>query len=435
MSQEFKCPYHTRDVLPEDHQYHTYIKKVVRHRSRQGGIRRITTPTFEDKDIFETLLGKEQFQKIENLFMRIKRPESNKICLMRPNLVFGILRSYVEQRMEELPKPIELYAFEKAYLKRADRNHEFDTYTVVILGEDDPVLDTQLIKLGLIIFKDLKIEKKVKLHLNTLGCPNCLPKYINNLEQHYYGKEHSMCQKCQEDLKRGDLLKLLNCPEEDCQILAKVAPKIQDYLCKDCSDHFERLNKFLEALEIKYELDATLLPSIHFYQKTYFEFRVNDKTILQGGRFDQLLEKICDEQTPAVGFELCISSLVEVLKEEGLKVPYKDNVHVFLAQLGADAKEKSLPLLYKLREEGIKTVGAMGKGSMNQQIDLAHKMKVDYALILGQIEVNEGTIILRDMKKGKQKTIPFEKAISELKKLLGTKSLDKYKEGPDGMLT
>ncbi|MDD4351529.1 MAG: HisS family protein [Candidatus Gracilibacteria bacterium] len=433
MSSKLSNAKNTQDLLPEDHQYYTYIKKVVRHRSRQGGIRRITTPIYENKELIRTLLGDEQFNLLQDSFITAETGKEQYI--LRPALLFGMLRSYVQYKMSELPKPVELYSFEKAFFKRPGKLNQFDLYSVLIIGEEDPVIDAQLIKLARIIINDLKISNKVSLYFNVIGCNKCLPKYKQDLEQYYYGKEHTLCEKCNQNFAKAEYLALLDCQEEDCQILSKLAPKLPDYVCKDCKHHYERILEFLEALKIKHETSLTLLPKINCYDKVYFEFRYEDKVLIRGGRFDHLIEKLGDDPTPAAGFGMDIPAIVEAMKQEGLKVPFKDNIHVFLAQLGPDAKKKSLPLLYELREAGIKTVGAMGKGSMNQQIDLAHKLHVDYTLILGQMEVREGTIILRDMSKGKQKTMPFAKALPELKKLLGNKGLDKYKEGPDGMLS
>lgn len=431
MAKFFKTPAHTNDLLPEDQQYYTYIKKVVRHRSRQGGIRRITTPVFENESTIKTFLGEKTFKLASRNFYTVQHTDHESLIL-RPNLLFGMIRSYVEHQMQELPKPVELFAFEQAYLRRPGKSHEFDLYSVAIVGEEDPVLDAQLIQLVQIILKDLKVAELFQVHLSLIGCEQCRPKYLNDLEQYYYGKDHSLCTECQKQFAAGDYLGLLRCQEEDCQILAKLAPKLKAYVCKECKQHYERLREFLQALDIAYEEHEQL--SVPYYNKIYFEFKAGEREVVHGGRLDHLVEKLGGEPSPVSGLAMEIPALIEVMRGAGLKVPYKDNVHVFLAQLGPDAKKKSLPLLYKLREAGIKTVGAMGKGSMNQQIDLAHKLKVDYTLLLGQMEVMENTIILRDMKKGKQKTIPFDKALPELKKLLGVDQLDKYTEGQDGLI-
>ena len=228
-------------------------------------------------------------------------------------------------------------------------------------------------------------------------------------------------------------LRLLDCKQEDCQILAQIAPKLADYLCTECKDFHKDFKEFLDELEIKYVENPSLVRGLDYYTKTVFEFW--DKTsgaqnaIGGGGRYDGLIELMGGPSTPAVGFAGGIERIVANMKREKVRVPKKDDLHVFVAQLGGEAKKKCLPLIRDLREAGIKTMGALGKGSIKVQMRLADKFKVPYTVIIGLTEVREGTAIIRDMSVGTQRSVKFEDTVDAIVKLIGEKNRDMYTPG------
>lgn len=426
--QKFRTPKGVHDILPEDHQYYTFIKKAVRHRCRQAGMKRITTPIFEESGVFERSVGADT--DIVSKEMYTFTDKKGKTFALRPEGTAGVVRSYIQHGMGSLPQPVELYYFEPFFRydrPQKGRYRQFFQYGVEIIGESEPALDTQVIYLVHLINKDLGIADQFTIQLNTIGCRFCRPKYVEDLKNYYFGKERNLCESCKNRIETNPL-RLLDCKEEDCQILASLAPKIDQYLCEECKSFHEKVCDYLDELDLKYVKNPNLVRGLDYYTKTVFEFW--DKSsgaqnaIGGGGRYDGLVELLGGPPTPAVGVSVGIERLIYHMKEHGVQVPFKDNVHVFLAQLGPEAKKKSLKLLYELRDNGIKTVGALGKGSMKAQLRLADKFNADYALILGQMEVLEGNIILRDMKAGRQELIKQKNVIPELIKRVGEKNLD-----------
>ena len=210
-----------------------------------------------------------------------------------------------------------------------------------------------------------------------------------------------------------------------------MAPKLESVLSEESKELFKLLQEYLDEMGIKYELNPTLVRGLDYYTHTVFEY-FNKKEAGQnstggGGRYDGLIEQMGGQATPAIGYAAGLERIIDQMKEAGIRPPNKDKVAVFVAQLGLVAKKKSLPLINELREKGINTVGAVGKSSMKGQMSLADRLDARYSLILGQVEVKEGTIILRDMKRGSQETIPMDGIVDKMVELLGTKALTEKK--------
>ena len=225
-------------------------------------------------------------------------------------------------------------------------------------------------------------------------------------------------------------LRLLDSKEEDTQILLKSAPAFAQFLSDESKQYHETLLEYLTELDVTFEENPKLVRGLDYYTQTVFEFwdlsTGAQNAVGGGGRYDGLMELLGGKPTPGVGFAGGIERIIWHMKEAGVTVPNKDQVDVFVAQLGPEAKKACLQLVAKLRDFGIHTVGALGEASLKSQMRLADKFQSRYTLLLGKLEVKEGTIILRDMKAGKQKQIKFEEAIPQVVELLGKDNLDTY---------
>lgn len=432
-----KLPYQTpkgvHDILPKDHEYHTFIKKVVRHRCRQGGYRRITTPMFEFTDVFARGIGMES--DIVSKEMYTFTDKKNRSLTLKPESTAGVVRAYIQNNMANWPQPVELYYIEPHFRydrPQKGRFRQFWQFGFEVIGESDPALDAQVIQLSHKILDDLGIAQLFTLQLNSIGCMACRPAYTQILKDFYFGKERSLCADCKYRLDKNPL-RLLDCKEEDCQILAQIAPKLGDYLCDECKEYHADVKEFLTDLKIDYVENSSLVRGLDYYTKTVFEFW--DKTdgaqnaIGGGGRYDGLIELMGGQPTPACGFAAGMERIIANMKREKIRVPQKDDLHVFVAQLGQESKKRCLPLITDLREAGIRTMGALGKGSIKVQLRLADKFQVPYTVIIGLTEVREGTAIIRDMKVGTQKTVQMDAVVDEILELIGEENRDMYTPG------
>jgi histidyl-tRNA synthetase len=252
---------------------------------------------------------------------------------------------------------------------------------------------------------------------------------LEALKDYFIGKERQLPPLDQKRLETNPL-RLLDSKEEDTQILLKNAPKMEQFLDDESKKFHETLMEYLDELGVKYVLNPGLVRGLDYYTQTVFEFWDSSSgaqnAVGGGGRYDGLIELLGGKPTPGVGFAGGMERVIWHMKEAGVTVPNKDQVDVFVAQLGPEAKKKCISLVSQLREKGIHTVGALGEASLKSQMRLADKFEARYALLLGKMEVKEGTIIVRDMRAGKQKQMKFEDAIPEVEAMIGKKNLDKY---------
>lgn len=431
--QKLQTPQGIHDILPKDHEFFTFIKKVARHRCRQAGFRRITTPVLEYTEVFDRSIGEDT--DIVSKEMYTFEDKSGRSLTLKPEGTAGAVRAYIQHGMKEWPQPVELFYIEPHF--RYDRPQKgryrmFWQFGVEIIGESDPALDVQCIFLAWKIFKDLGVEDRFTLQINNIGSQKSREKYKEALVNYYVGKERNLCEDCQRRLHTNPL-RLLDCKNEDCQILAQLAPKFEDYRIPEDQEFHKMVKELLEEIGLEYVENPQLVRGLDYYTQTVFEFwdkeTGSQNAVGGGGRYDGLVEIMGGEPTPAVGFAIGLERLIAHMKAANVKVPSKDEVHVFVAQLGDEAKKKCLLLIDELRERGVRTVGALGKGSMKAQMRLADKFKVPYCLIMGATEVREGVVIVRDMSKGVQHSTPMKEVVDEVVELIGEDNLDTYSPG------
>lgn len=430
---KLQTPTGIHDILPKDHEYFTFIKKVVRHRARQAGFKRITTPILEYTEVFDRGIG--DSTDIVEKEMYTFQDKGERSLTLKPEGTAGVVRAYIQHGMKELPQPVELFYVEPHFRydkPQKGRYRMFWQFGFEILGEYDPALDVQCIFIAYKIFKDLGVEDAFTLQINNIGTAKSRAKYIEALQNYYTGKERNLCENCQKRLAKNPL-RLLDCKKEDCLILAELAPKFKDYRSKEDIESFDSVRAYLDELGIKYVENEKLVRGLDYYTQTVFEFWDREtgeqNAVGGGGRYDGLVELMGGEPTPGVGFAVGFERLIAAMKKNNIEVPSKDEMHIVVAQLGEEAKKKCLRLIDELRERGVHTIGALGKDSIKAQLRLADKFKVPYCLILGITEVRDGTIIIRDMSKGQQRYVKMTEVVDEVVRLIGENNLDKYSPG------
>jgi len=430
----FRTPKGTHDVLPDDQMYMTYIKKAVRHRARQAGYKRIDPPMFEYRGVFERGIGEHTDIVEKELFIVTgkQNADDGKQMALRPELTAGICRSYIENAMQQLPQPVELYAIGPCFRydrPQKGRYRQFHQLDLEVIGLKDPSLDAQLIHVVTNILSDLCILNRLTLQINNIGTAENRAAFTEALKDYFIGKERNLPP---DDLKRlqTNPLRLLDSKEEDTQILLRNAPVLSQYVSDESRQYHDTLLEYLTELGITFVENPGLVRGLDYYNQTVFEYwdasSGAQNAIGGGGRYDGLIELLGGKDTPGVGFAGGMERIIWHMKEAGVKVPNKDQVDVFVAQLGPEAKKKCLSLVSALRERGVHTVGALGEASLKSQMRLADKFEAKFTLLLGKLEVKESTIILRDMKAGKQKQIGIDEAIPQIIEALGKENLDTY---------
>lgn len=426
----FQSPKGVHDILPNDHEYYTYIKKIVRHRCRQAGFKRISTPMFEYTEVFKRTVG--EATDIVTKEMYTFEDRKGRSLTLKPEGTAPVCRAYVQHGMHNLPQPVELFYIEPFFRyerPQAGRYRQFWQFGFELIGETDSALDAQVILLAYRIYQDLGIADSLKLQINNIGDLESRKVYAEALRDYYYGKERYLSEEDKARLQKNPL-RILDSKHEDTMILNQSAPKFRDFISKESKEYHEEVMMFLKDLGIPFVENENLVRGLDYYNQTVFEFYDEKKggqnSVGGGGRFDGLIELLGGQPTPAIGFGMGLERVIAQMKRNKVRVPSKDQLHVFIAQLGKDAKRISIPLIDRLREKGIKAMGALGKPAIKNQLKIADRFKVPYCVLIGETEVREGKAIIRDMSVGTQTTVAFDKVVPEMIKRIGEKNLDFY---------
>lgn len=418
--------------MPDQQGWWSKISNAVDKLAASYGFSKIETPLIEQTKLFERSVG-ENTDIVQKEMYTLKTKGGDLLCL-RPEGTAPIVRAYLENGLFELPHPLKLYYFGPMFRYERPqflRYRQFWQFGFEIIGDKNPILDAQLIQLSFNIFRNLGLGK-VFLKINSIGCSQCRRPYKKILVNFYKKRLRGLCPDCKKRLKTNPL-RLLDCKEPKCQENILSAPATIDYLCEECRQHFKNVLEFLDEINLPYFLEPRLARGLDYYTKTVFEIfekkegkkektsqRQKEKEVALGGggRYDDLVEILGGESTPAVGAAFGIERIIHLLKKEKISPPNFYKPKVFLAQLGDLARKKGLVLFEKLLKEGISAAEAFSKESLKAQLKTADKLKVKFALILGQQEALNQKIILRDMETASQEEVPLEKIIQELKKKL-----------------
>ncbi len=427
-----------KDILPDEHAYYTIVKKAVRHRCRQAGYKRITTPILEDVRVFERGIGKATDvveKEMYTLETQSRKESKKKILALKPESTAGVVRAYIQNGMSSWSQPVQLYYIEPHFRHdnpQKGRYRQFWQYGIEVIGSRDPSVDAQVILLAQKILKDLKIADRFELQINTIGTPECRKKYEEALQNHFIGKERNLCEDCQRRVAKNPL-RILDCKKEDCQILASLAPKFDNFLDEESKEFYKKVLDLLDELEIKYIENKKLVRGLDYYCDIVFEFwdkeQGSKNAIGGGGRYDGLCEMLGGEPTPGIGFAFGIERIIAHLKETEIKPPNKDKLHIFVTCLGDLAKQKAIKIISDLQDAGIHTLGSLGKASMRAQLRMANKFEADWTIILGEIEVLDNVAIIRNMTESSQINVPLNEIVERMIEKIGKENLDRYSLG------
>jgi histidyl-tRNA synthetase len=417
----FQAPRGTRDILPEEHVYFSYLENIFKSTVEAAGFRRITTPAFEETGLFSRGVGKGT--DIVEKEMYTFDDKSNNSLTLRPEGTAPVVRAYLEDGMQSWSQPVKLYYYMPMYRyerPQAGRYREHWQFGYEMIGDGDPIADVTIISTATRVYKKLGLGDNVRLQLNTIGDSTCRPKYIKELKEYYKKNLSKVCPACKVRYESNPL-RLLDCKEEKCQPIIEEAPQIINFLCKDCHEHFKGVLELLDEINITYEINPKLVRGFDYYTRTVFEFWTEKDgfAVGGGGRYDKLVELLGGKPTPALGFSAGIDRLAEVVKNEPeADIKVERRVDVFVAQLGGDARKSCLKLLNGLWDENIMAEGCLDKGSIGEQLSMANRLNAKYSMIMGQKEAFDETVIIKEMISGNQEIYPQNQVIKEIKKRL-----------------
>lgn len=407
-----------RDILPEAASVWNLFRTVMRRMEEEYGFSRIETPAVENAALFERSAG-ESSDIVERQMYSVKAGAGDRLVL-RPEFTAPVARAYIEHGMAHLPQPVKL-CYEGTLYRHEQpqegRYREFRQAGFEIMGgESDPAYDAQTIMLACRFLKEAGLSK-LAVHVNSIGCRQCRLLYRKKLVEHY--KNRPACKTCRRRLVSNPL-RVLDCKEKGCEETKKTAPGMIDSLCAPCRGHFKLVLEYLDEVKVPYMLNPHLVRGLDYYNRTVFEIFAegNDSALGGGGRYDYLVETLGGKSTPAVGCAIGLDRVALALEKAGIAVSERKPAKVFFITIGDLAKKKGLGLIESLRRAGIRVEESLGKDSLKGQLSVADKRGAELALIFGQMEAFEESIIIRDLETGAQETVLLAKLVESVKKRL-----------------
>lgn len=412
------------DILEDDYTYYQNVYDKAEEIASYYGFRPIQIPHLERTEIFTAGVGA-LTDIIEKEMYSLKTRGGDKLSL-RPEFTAGMMRSYLEHGMHTLPQPV-MFSLKGSAFRHENpqkkRLREFQQFDLEILGEEKPIAETIIIQVGSLILQELGLGP-ILIHINSLGDKECRPAFRRELINYYKKRINNLCSDCKRRFKENPL-RLLDCKEEKCVTIKKDAPQMTDYLCNNCKRHLTEVLESLESIKIPYVLDNHLVRGLDYYTRTVFEFYSSAEeenptadALGGGGRYDYLGKILGKKDVPAAGMAMGVDRIIQLMKEKNIAPRQKRQPKVFLIQLGADAKNKSLSIIEMFRKARLPLSQSISKDSLRGQLNLAAKFNVNYALILGQKESLENSIIIRDMNSGNQEVVKIKDVVEIIKKKL-----------------
>jgi histidyl-tRNA synthetase len=412
MFQNYKALQGFRDILPEEQPYWFFVEKTATEVAQLYGYRRIETPLLEETGVFQRTVGEGTDIVDKEMYSFDDRAdkEGNRTNItLRPEGTAGSVRAYLENGLFKLPQPVKLFYFGPFFRRdkpQAGRYREHHQFGCEAIGDGDPAIDAEIVGLLYQFYTTLGL-KHIRVYLNSIGDGNCRPQYIEALKDYYRPLLDESCEDCQVRFYKNPL-RLLDCKEPQDQAKIKGAPKITEYLCGPCREHFAAVQRFLRLYNVPITLDPLIVRGLDYYTRTVFEFTSEiDKLALNGGgRYDGLAELLGGAPTPGIGFGAGIERIILELKKQGIVPPVEEKPRAFVVYFGktAELKDAAVRLVAELRQAGIKTEMSYGDRSPKAQMKQANASGAAYALIIGESELAKDSVSMKDLKAGNKET-------------------------------
>ena len=416
-----KAPRGTHDILPsESYRWHA-VEEKIKKICKEFGYKEIRTPMFESTELFERGVGDttDVVQKEMYTFL----DKGGRSITLKPEGTSPIVRSFVENSVYAAPQPTKLYYLYPCFRyekPQAGRLREFHQFGIEVFGSPTPSVDAEVISLAMSLLNRLGVTG-IELNINSIGCPVCRKEYNEKLKDYFRPYLGELCETCGERFEKNPL-RILDCKCDKCKEIAKDAPMLIDHICDECNTHFESLKKYLEVMEIPYNIDATIVRGLDYYTKTVFEIISHNEgsegTICGGGRYDGLISEIGGPEMPGVGFGMGLERLLLVLESIG-KLP-EDDEHpdIFIANIGTEADIFVQKLIYDLRRDGISAERDYLERSVKAQMKYANKLLAEFSAVIGDDDIKNGVVNVKNMATGEGKEVAFGEMADYLKSAL-----------------
>ncbi|MEH7747198.1 histidine--tRNA ligase [Neobacillus drentensis] len=416
-------PRGTQDILPGEVEKWQLIEAKARELCEKYQYKEIRTPIFEHTDLFSRGVG--DSTDIVQKEMYTFEDRGKRSLTLRPEGTAAVVRSFVEKKMFGLAnQPVKLYYMGPMFRyerPQAGRFRQFVQFGIEALGSNDPAIDAEVISLAMNLYKEMGL-KKLKLIINSLGDKESRSAHRNALVDHFKPRIGEFCNDCQNRLEKNPL-RILDCKQDREHELMLTAPSILEFLNDFSKDYFEKLQKYLTQLDIPFEVDANLVRGLDYYNHTAFEIMSNAEgfgaitTLCGGGRYNGLAEEIGGPETPGIGFALSIERFIAALDAEGIELAVNEGIDCYLAALGEEAKDYTVGLLQQLRRAGFSAERDYLDRKIKAQFKAADRLKAKFVAVLGDEELKNNKINVKNMATGEQVEIDLATFIKQFQEL------------------
>ena len=434
MANSYKAPRGTQDSLPINSAKIRNLEGILMNIARAFNYKEIRTPVFENTEVFTRGVG--ETTDVVQKEMYTFEDKGGRSITLRPEGTAGCIRAVVEHGLlnEALPAKLcyltSCYRYEKP---QAGRLREFHQFGCECIGSALPAADAQIITMGRQIFDFLGVQN-ISLEINSIGCPYCRAEYQNALKEYFSQYKDQLCGTCKERLEKNPM-RLLDCKSPEDQEIAKGAPKITDYLCEECKNHFSKVKSYLDKNGVDYAVNPNIVRGLDYYTRTVFEFISNDigaqGTVLGGGRYDGLVEELGGKPTPALGYAMGIERLMLLLEAQGIDLSKDEAPDIYFANIGERAGEVCLSLASDLTEDGYTAeVDLMGRG-LKAQMKYANKIGAKFTAVIGDDDIEKGVINVKNMESGEQTECRIYGFSEDFENLILSEIIDDFGESLD----
>ena len=425
----------TQDTLPSESYKIQFVEQSVLEIAKNYGYKEIRVPVFEHTELFQRGVG--DTTDVVQKEMYTFEDKGGRSITLRPEGTAGVVRSYIEHGLFNEAQPqkvcylISCYRYEKP---QAGRLREFHQFGCECFGTASPAADAELISLVNDIFAFLDV-KNLKIQINSIGCPECRKNYHKALQEYFESKKDDLCATCLGRLERNPM-RILDCKSPVCSDIAKDAPKVTDYLCDECDDHFKKTQQYLDAMNIPYEVNPSIVRGLDYYTKTVFEFVSTEigaqGTVCGGGRYDGLVEEIGGNHTPALGFAMGMERLLMLMEAQGIEFPPEAKCDLYIASMGESATLKASQIASDVRGNGMHAQFDIVGRSVKAQMKYANKIGAAYTVVLGDSEIEAGVAKVKNMADGSETEMNIDDIAEEIMRLSINDSLKGFEvEGLD----
>ncbi len=412
---KYKAPRGTRDILPEEAKKWHYLEEMFKAYCDLYGFGEIRTPIFEQTELFARSVGEDS--DIVSKEMYTFKDRSGRDLTLRPELTAAVARAYLEHNLGEKPQPTKLYYSGPMFRydrPQAGRYRQFNQFGLEIFGSEHAAADVEIISFCYNFFKALQIEN-ISIEINSVGCPDCRPLYREKLVPYLENLEDGLCSDCRQRYKNNPL-RALDCKEESCREQVKDAPRLIDHLCPDCERNFATVKSLLDRLNIPYSLNPNLVRGLDYYTRTAFEISAGGEgaqaSLCGGGRYDHLAEHIGGPYVPGVGVAFGVERIM--LAMDWNKIETDLAAPVFIATAGSGLEGEALALASELRSRGVPAEADLLERSLKGQMKYSGRQGFSQVVIIGESEIEQGIVTLRNMESGEQQEMTRSELIEVL---------------------